>query len=71
MSKWLEAADMYSMPQQAVTKGYTKIEYFRAQPMTLSILDAIKPGPSPETISISHPAFCIALATAVAGRLFI
>ena len=24
---------MYSIPQHAVTKGYWKIEYFRAQPM--------------------------------------
>src|ERR671918_3059595 len=27
---------MYSMPQHAVTKGYWKIEYFRAQPMASS-----------------------------------
>src|SRR6266446_4599826 len=27
---------MYSIPQQAVTKGYWKIEYFRAQPMASS-----------------------------------
>src|SRR5437667_8445714 len=27
---------MYSIPQQAVTKGYWKIEYFRAQPIASS-----------------------------------
>lgn len=27
---------MYSIPQHAVTKGYWKIEYFRAQPIALS-----------------------------------
>src|SRR6266705_6925838 len=27
---------MYSIPQHAVTKGYWKIEYFRAQPMASS-----------------------------------
>ena len=27
---------MYSMPQQAVTNGYWKMEYFRAQPMASS-----------------------------------
>src|SRR5213592_1023569 len=30
---------MYSMPQHAVTNGYWKIEYFRAQPMASSSLD--------------------------------
>src|SRR4029077_9973458 len=29
---------MYSIPQHAVTKGYWKIEYFRAQPMASSSL---------------------------------
>jgi len=43
------------MPQQAVTKGYTNIEYLRAQPIALSNFEVMKPGPSPELISISIP----------------
>src|SRR3989442_7990739 len=42
---------MYSIPQQAVTKGYWKIENFRAQPMA-SPRRLVKNPASPD---ISHP----------------
>src|SRR5437870_11082925 len=35
---------MYSIPQQAVTNGYWKIEYFRAQPMASSSRLVTKPA---------------------------
>jgi hypothetical protein len=37
---------MYSMPQQAVTNGYWKMEYLRAQPTTRSSLEVKNPGPA-------------------------
>src|SRR5213594_4700136 len=53
---------MYSIPQQAVTNGYWKIEYLRAQPTAAASLEVKKPGLSPETSAIrplsaaaSHP----------------
>ena len=37
---------MYSMPQHAVTNGYWKIEYFRAQPIASSSFE-VKKLPTP------------------------
>src|SRR3989442_6622868 len=45
---------MYSIPQQAVTNGYWKIEYLRAQPTAAASLEVKKPGLSPGTSAI-HP----------------
>jgi hypothetical protein len=44
---------MYSIPQQAVTNGYTKIEYLRAHATALSSFDVKNPGPSPDSIPIT------------------
>jgi hypothetical protein len=40
---------IYSIPQQAVTNGYWKMEYLLAQPIRRSSFDVKNPGPSPES----------------------
>src|SRR4029453_9112325 len=52
---------MYSMPQHAVTNGYWKIEYFRAQPIASSSR-LVKNPPSPD---ISCPPFLLPFGGAV------
>jgi len=47
---------MYFMPQQAVTKGYWKMEYFRAHPMARSSFEVKNPGPAPDSPAIF---FCL------------
>lgn len=56
---------MYSMPQQAVTKGYMKMEYFRAQPSALSSFVVwYAPG-----ISVSLIIFYIHCRPAATGKI--
>ncbi len=54
---------MYSMPQQAVTNGYWKMEFFRAQPRALERFFSKKPMLSPRRVTstgmaASSPIWC-------------